>query len=180
MSTLSRMINILPYALRNGENINKIYTILSEMLDEIIEAAVEIQDSRDLDKAFGFGLDLIGHIVGEPRNNSDDETYRENLKTKIRRNRSNGNIEILNEFARTLLDNNFIGFTENGIKSGELSLQYDFPRENPTTKDPVILIKKIMAVGVQLKTQLNTYSNLNNSVGIANMQSNHITIRTEV
>jgi hypothetical protein len=178
-TTQERMVNILPFYLRNGENINKYYTALSEMFDEIIEVFVQIINSRDIDKAFGFGLDIIGDIVGESRNNLDDETYRENLRTKIRRNRSNGDIEVLNEFARSLLDSDFIGFDDDYTKSAELSFQYNFPRENPTIKDPVTLIKKIMAVGVRLKTELEFSSDDQKYIGTTTMQSNNLTIKTQ-
>ena len=178
-TTQEIMVGLLPYYLQSGTNINKYFIALAKMFDEIITVFLEIQDSRDLDKNYQFGLEIIGDIVGEKRNSLDDEAYRENLKTKIKRNRSNGDIETLNEFARSLLDNDFIGFNDDFSKSAELSFQYNFPRENPTTKDPVTLIKKIMAVGVRLKTELDFSADNEKYIGTSAMQSNNITVKTQ-
>lgn len=178
--TQTRMIELLPYYLQNGENIKKYYKAIAMVFDEITQVLLSVVENRDVDSSVLYGLDVLGNIVGELRNGLEDETFRENIKTKIKRNRSYGDIEILNEFARNLLDGDFVGIFEDYNKSGEIIFKYIFPRENPTTKDPVSLLKKIMGVGIRLKTELAFYSNNNVYYGLANIQVNHITIGANV
>lgn len=178
--TQLRMLELLPYYLQNGDNIKKYYKAVAIMFDEITDILLYVTQNRDVDESVLYGLDVLGHIVGELRNGSNDEIFKENIKTKIKRNRSYGNIEILNEFARNLLDGDFVGIFEDYSKSGEIILRYIFPRINPTTKDPVALLKKIMGVGIRLKTELSFYSNNNTYCGLANIQTNHITIGANV
>lgn len=178
--TQARMLDLLPHYLQHGDNIKIYYRIVAMMFDEITEVLLSIVKSRDVDESILYGLNILGNIVGELRNSSDDETFRENIKTKIKRNRSYGDVEILNEFARNLLDGDFVGIFEDYEKSGEIIFRYIFPRINPATKDPVTLLKKIMGVGIRLKTELAFYSNNNMHCGLANIQVNHITIGANV
>lgn len=178
MDALGRMLNLLPYYLQSGENIAKFYKVLAHLYDDLVNVFIEIIDSRNIDKSKLYGLDIIGDIVGEKRNGLEDEKFRENIKTKIRRNRSNGDIETLNDFARSILDADFTGFNEEN-ESAKLNFKYNFPRENYSTKDPVVLMEKIIAVGVQLKVLLAVQSNNLNYTGNATMQSNKITIKTQ-
>jgi len=178
-TTTERLISFLPYYLKNGENIQKWYSVFAELFDELIQVFVQIQQSRDIDQSSLYGLDILGDIVGELRNNLPDASYIENIRTKIKRNRSMGDIEILNEFARSVLGDDFIGFSE-PESSGTLQLEYTFPRTNMMVKDPLALIAKIKAVGVRILSLLNFYSILNNYYGLANHQINHITIKPQV
>lgn len=151
-TTKDHMIEMLPYRLRQGENINKYFQAISEMFDEIIEMFVQIQDSRDIDKSFGFGLDIIGQILGEERKGLDDESFRTILRTKIISNRSAGDIETLNNFGRLILGQFYEGLVETST-SGKMVLRYTYP----LVSDPVSLMKKATAAGVKIDTQLDTY-----------------------
>ena len=178
-NTTERLISFLPYYLKNGENIEKWYSVFAELFDELTKVFVQIQQSRDIDQSSLYGLDILGDIVGELRNNLPDTSYIENIRTKIKRNRSMGDIETLNEFARSILGDDFVGFSETET-SGILQLEYTFPRTNMMVQDPLALISKIKAVGVRIISLLNFFSNLNNYYGLVGRQINHITIKPQV
>jgi hypothetical protein len=113
VTTLERIIDLLPYYLQNGENINKYYSLITQMYDEILNVFLDIVDSRDIDKSELYGLDIIGQIVGEnDRNIKDDELFRNNVKTKIIQNNSRGYIEDINQLSRIFLGENFINTKE--------------------------------------------------------------------
>lgn len=152
MTTQSRMIDMLPYYLRNGSSINKYYIAIAKIFDEIIEVFVDIQNSRDIDKSWGFGLDIIGDILGEERNGLDDESFRAVLRTKIISNRSTGDIETLNDFGRLILGQFFEGIIDSN-NPAEMILRYTFP----LVKDPVGLMNKAKAAGVKIITQMDSY-----------------------
>lgn len=151
-TTQERMVVLLPYYLQGGTNINKYYTALAKIFDEIISVFLEIQDSRDLDKSYKFGLDIIGDILGEQRNGLDDNIFREILRTKIIANRSDGSIETLNNFGRLILGQFFEGIIASD-NPAEVILRYTFP----LVSNPVALMKKATVAGVKISTQLDGY-----------------------
>ncbi len=149
MEILDRMLSFLPYHLKNGENIKKYYLALAELFDELIQAFIQIQQSRDIDQSEWYGLDIIGSIVGENRNGLNDEDYRRNLKTKIISNRSDGSIEVLNNFGRLILGQFYNGVIKSS-NPAELVLRYTFP----LVSNPVEYMEKATAAGVNVKTEL--------------------------
>lgn len=178
-STTERLVSFLPYYLKNGENIKIYFSVFAELFDELIQVFVQIQQSRDIDQSELYGLDILGDIVGELRNGLEDTKYLENLRTKIRRNRSNGDIKTLNDFARSILGDDFIGFSETE-ESGTLQLQYNFPRTNIMVQDPLALLQKIKALGVKIISTLNSFSDLDNYYGTANHQSKHESLNPQI
>ncbi len=147
--TLDRLTSFLPYYLRNGENIQKYYSAFAELFDELLQVFIQIQQSRDIDQSELYGLDIIGSVVGEPRNGLSDDDYRKVLRTKIISNRSDGSIETLNDFGRLLLGQ----FYEGVIKSpnpAELILRYTYP----LIQNPEQYMVKATAAGINIITEL--------------------------
>jgi hypothetical protein len=64
--------------------------IVGDEIQEIENRQWDVLASKDIDRAFGASLDLIGRIVGEARNGRDDPSYRVRLKARERINRSQG------------------------------------------------------------------------------------------
>lgn len=147
-----RLISLLPYYLQNGQNIQKIFQVIGEGYDEIIDKAREIIDSRNIDKSFGFGLDILGDTVGQPRNGLDDETYRAILRTRIAENKSIGDIETLNDFGRMILGRYFLGILDSQ-NPAEIIFQYTYP----LVKNPKGLMQKVAGAGINVTTELDTY-----------------------
>ena len=67
--------------------------IVSNLADEAQELATAILDvivTRSVDYAFGVALDMLGRVVGEPRNGRTDAVYQTWIKGRIRANMSRG------------------------------------------------------------------------------------------
>lgn len=64
--------------------------IVGDEIQEIENRAWDVLASKDIDRAFGASLDLIGRIVGQARNGLTDPQYRVALKARERINRSQG------------------------------------------------------------------------------------------
>lgn len=80
---------------RDKPRLNVILKAFARQADELEAVFWQILDARNIDKAVGIQLDIIGKLVGQPRVGTDDEVYRLYLKARIRSNRSSGkNIDI--------------------------------------------------------------------------------------
>lgn len=91
-----------------NSNVGKLHHIISRELNLLTMTFNRIEEWRDLDKAPGSTLDLIGRNFLEPRNNMSDEDYRTFIITKIAANRSPGDIETINKVCQTLFKDDFI------------------------------------------------------------------------
>lgn len=76
-------------------NIGKLLTIFSEQLKVLEITNNRIREWKDINNAKGYGLDVIGRELNQPRGTSTDEIYRVLLKSKNARNRSNGDINTM-------------------------------------------------------------------------------------
>jgi hypothetical protein len=146
------MIKLLPYYLKQGKNINKYYEVLGELFDEVIQAIAEITLYRDVEKAKGYGLDIIGDILGQTREGLEDEAYRDILRIKIVANRSPGDIETLNDFGRLILKQYFEGIYQ-ANEPAKIILRYTYP----LVPNAVQLLKKAVAAGVQVTDEIDSY-----------------------
>lgn len=64
--------------------------IVGDEIQEIENATWDVLASKDIDRAFGASLDLIGRIVGQAREGLTDPQYRVALRARERINRSQG------------------------------------------------------------------------------------------
>lgn len=71
--------------------------VFAAIRDVIAEEAQELENvlwnvylSRFIDDAYGESLNILGRIVGEPRNEHDDPSYRVRIRARIRVNQSFG------------------------------------------------------------------------------------------
>ena len=114
MDTKERLIELLPYYLQNGDNINKYYSVLADFYNQIIDVFTDIIDSRDIDLVELGGLDIIGDIIGQKRTEKykEDTKYRNRLKTRVMQNNSLGHTEDINSLADAFLGENFIGIRQ--------------------------------------------------------------------
>ncbi|WP_150283801.1 DUF2612 domain-containing protein [Rummeliibacillus sp. TYF-LIM-RU47] len=84
-------------------NLYKLVSLFSSELERIKETNKLIVEWRDIDKAQGKALDLIGENINQSRGVATDEVYRVLLKSKIARNLSDGTINtIINVIAIAL------------------------------------------------------------------------------
>ena len=107
-----RAFERLPERFRKPTNKNLYYVLYNgtEQLEDCFNA---IEDSHNIDKAFGETLDLIGANVGQFRKEGmSDELYRLYIKVKIISNLSIGDIPTINYVMSTLLGDKYISIVE--------------------------------------------------------------------
>lgn len=69
-----------------------------------LEAAFQqLLTQRNIETAVGAQLDVIGKLVGQPRDGLDDDTYRRYIRARITTNRSSGTVGDALKIARLLL-----------------------------------------------------------------------------
>lgn len=78
-----------------GNNTEKFIATLATPFQSIELMLQQLLTERSIDTAVGAQLDIIGKIVGQPRNGLDDDTYRRYCRARIATNKSNGIVENL-------------------------------------------------------------------------------------
>lgn len=100
------------YKKRPDSNNAKLLGLANAEMNELVDVFKKIEDSRDIDKAYGKTLDKAGKNVLEYRNGRTDEEYREHIKIKIIANMSQGDINTINQVAEFFLGDDFLGIEE--------------------------------------------------------------------
>lgn len=110
-------ISRLPERFRKPNNEKLYYVLYGYGFDEMEKALEGVEDSRDLKKATGRSLDLLGANVGQLRQGEDDERYRLLIQTKIIANLSMGDIPTINKVMSVLFDKDYLGIEEGYLDS---------------------------------------------------------------
>lgn len=171
-------------------NLYKLVSLFSGELGRIKETNRLILEWRDIDKAQGKALDLIGENINQNRGVATDEVYRILLKSKIARNLSDGTINtIINVIAVALSTEkkNFKiveGWTDedNPMQASIKLIEMPLEAINRAGLDPanfVKIIQKTVAAGVKVQSiELNgtfefgdTSLSIENSKGLADIES---------
>lgn len=144
----------LPERFRKPRNLDLYYVLYGLGYDEMYKALEGVKDSRDVDKAYGKTLDLLGANVGEFRtDNMSDDLYRLYIKVRIISNLSLGDIPTINYVMSTLLGDDYVSIKE-GFLDGDYL--YDEPaalRLSITdTADivPYEILERIKAAGIRI------------------------------
>lgn len=159
MNFYEEMIDLLPYHLQGGENVNKIFKVLGKQLEDVEKAFTQIQLIYDVVNAHDGILDQAGKVVGEYRRGESDDLFKDRILTKIVRITTSGNIETINNLGRTLLGDNFIKVFERWNYSpakepASMTLVYNY---TDVTRSPLDLMKSAVAGGINLDTKLQIY-----------------------
>jgi hypothetical protein len=96
-------------------------------IQEFENAMYEFYLLKMLENAKWYLLDKIGYIVGEPRNNREDDEYKDAIYTKISINNSGGTPEAIMSAIRQLLKTKSIKYTDLYTASFSLVAQTDMP-----------------------------------------------------
>lgn len=94
MYSVKQLVSLFTDHFRKDEESNtyKLMQLFSDELQLLEETNNRIIEWRNIDKAEGKVLDLIGQNVVQPRGTATDEVYRIMLKTKIARNLADGTL----------------------------------------------------------------------------------------
>jgi hypothetical protein len=84
-------------------NVYKLMSIAANLIQGNEDTLNRIGDWRDVDQAEGKALDMLGQNVRQNRGQAPDEVYRILIKSKIKRNLSNGSINTLIDFLSFIL-----------------------------------------------------------------------------
>ena len=107
----------LPERFRKPNNFDLYYVLYGYGYDEMYKALDGVKDSRDISKAYGESLDLLGSNVGEFRNGQDDDRYRLLIQTRILANLSMGDIPTINKIMSVLFEKDYLGIEEGYLDS---------------------------------------------------------------
>lgn len=89
---------------RKGGTIYNLVSLFADELALIKETNTLMLEWRDIDRARGQTLDLIGSNINQPRGKATDEVYRILLKSKIARNLSDGTVDTIIQVVATALN----------------------------------------------------------------------------
>jgi hypothetical protein len=136
-------------------NVNKLAQIAASVIQEGEDTLNTIANWRDVDQAQGDALDMLGANVRQNRGQAPDEVYRVLIKSKIKRNLSNGSINTLIDFLSMILQTpkTTIKITELWTLGQPADLKIDVP------------VDKINATGLS-RAQFGTLINLVTVAGV--------------
>lgn len=95
------------YQKRPDSSVGKLLDIITLQLQALDDTLKRTAEWRDIDKAEGTTLDMIGETVIQPRGAAPDEVFRLLIKSKIARNLSTTDINTIIQVLATALDANY-------------------------------------------------------------------------
>lgn len=146
-----KIFNRLPERFRK-QNTDKLYYVLFDEKGAFFNAINSVEDSRNIDKATGNALDLLGANVGQIRQGEDDDLYRQLIKVRILANMSIGDIPTINTIMSTLVKDVYRGLKEGYeldiLQSEPAAIVLDIDYGNRNI--PYYVVDKIKAAGVRV------------------------------
>ena len=114
-----------------GSNVYKLMQLTTKQLQDNENDLNTISNWRDIDQAQGKVLDELGKNVRQNRGQATDDVYRVMIKSKIKRNLSNGSINTLIDFLSFILqvEKSTIKITELWGSGQPATLQIDCPND---------------------------------------------------
>lgn len=152
-----RAFNRLPERFRKPNNEKLYYVLYHDGFDNIYTGLESVRDSRNIDKAYGKSLDLLGANVGQFRNGEDDDLYRLLIKTRIIANLSIGDIPTINRVMSALIKEVYLGLEEVWWNKDHLFEPAAIKLHlGPIAKRiPYEIINRVKAAGVRVLIELN-------------------------
>lgn len=139
-------VALLTQQFKDKRLVRKLLRSWVKPLQEIEAVAFDLLEARDIDLAVGVQLDLLGTLVGASRGAYGDAVYREQIKTQILVNKSNGTVpEILTIFARIVPDLSVV-FTQ--LAGAAFTIQTFGVTDSDTADFLAAVLAKIKAAGV--------------------------------
>ena len=152
-----RAFNRLPERFRKPNNEKLYYVLYHDGFDNIYTGLESVRDSRNIDKAYGKSLDLLGANIGQFRNGEDDDLYRLLIKTRIIANLSIGDIPTINRVMSALIKEVYLGLEEVWWNKDHLFEPAAIKLHlGPIAKRiPYEIINRVKAAGVRVLIELN-------------------------
>ena len=96
----------------DATNLRDLVGLFADRYQGLENVSFELLKKRFIDGAEGVQLDELGEIVGEPRLDLGDETYRSAIRLRIILNRAGGEPESVIRFVREAFDAEIVAYTE--------------------------------------------------------------------
>ena len=155
------LFDLLPERYRKPTT-EKVYFAIFDDRAKMRQAIWEVEQSRDIDKAYGKTLDKFGENVGQFRLDEDDELYRQLIKVRIIANLSLGNIPTINKVLSVLTKDVYLGLKEVWDKKEYRNEPSKIVIElgSSAKKFPFEIVEAIKSAGVRVLAEIEYKGNL--------------------
>lgn len=155
------LFDLLPERYRKPTT-KKVYYAIFDDRAKIRQALWEVEQSRDIDKAYGKTLDKFGENVGQFRLDEDDDLYRQLIKVRIIANLSLGNIPTINKVLSVLTKDVYLGLKEVWDKEEYRNEPSKIVIElgSSAKKFPFEIVEAIKSAGVRVLAEIEYKGNL--------------------
>lgn len=114
MTTIyNRIKKLLPEQYKDAPNLNAILEVLASPFDDLKVVYAALKNLLDLETAEGAQLDLIGAIIGEPRNGRLDPDYLIGIKFKIFKNTSKATVDDIVKALKFISQADLVVYSDN-------------------------------------------------------------------
>lgn len=155
------LFDLLPERYRKPTT-EKVYFAIFDDRAKMRQAIWEVEQSRDIDKAYGKTLDKFGENVGQFRLDEDDDLYRQLIKVRIIANLSLGNIPTINKVLSVLTKDVYLGLKEVWDKEEYRNEPSKIVIElgSSANKFPFEIVEAIKSAGVRVLAEIEYKGNL--------------------
>lgn len=155
------LFDLLPERYRKPTT-EKVYYAIFDDRAKMRQAIWEVEQSRDIDKAYGKTLDKFGENVGQFRLDEDDDLYRQLIKVRIIANLSLGNIPTINKVLSVLTKDVYLGLKEVWDKEEYRHEPSKIVIElgSSAKKFPFEIVEAIKSAGVRVLAEIEYKGNL--------------------
>lgn len=155
------LFDLLPERYRKPTT-EKVYYAIFDDRAKMRQAIWEVEQSRDIDKAYGKTLDKFGENVGQFRLDEDDDLYRQLIKVRIIANLSLGNIPTINKVLSVLTKDVYLGLKEVWDKEEYRNEPSKIVIElgSSAKKFPFEIVEAIKSAGVRVLAEIEYKGNL--------------------
>lgn len=124
----------------------------ADQMQEIENVLLDLLSAFYINTAVGAQLDIVGGIVGETRQNRTDDDYRDGIYFRIFVNNSSGEIEVIQEFTRYVVNGGSFAFAKE-LFPAKIAVLFDAVSIPANLKQ---LIDDVAAGGVKILPQWTT------------------------
>lgn len=149
-------VNRLIFDLQGKENLVKLLTLFLNQTNDLEDANFSTLQERGIYEAIGFQLDLIGKIVGLPRNGLGDDDYRLALLIKIGVNTSDGTPNVMISLIKQYSVSDDVQIREGTIAFGHFIINGEATN---TDKGMIALVSNIKPAGTRWVLHTDFYNN---------------------
>ncbi len=101
---VARAQSLLIEQFKRKQRINELVAVYVEPFQELENVFSDLYRFRTISSAYGAQLDIIGEIVGQPREGRTDTEYRAAIRFRIQLNRSSGQPDTVSDALRFFTD----------------------------------------------------------------------------